>query len=497
MKELSAAWKSDKLWGALAFCWLLTVASSFFGPYLLPVPVPLVGTLYPFRVLLPVTALLYLVWAIRRKDAFWRDVSALEKWCWVLIASMILYGAASLFRAIDLGWTFSRLFNLCFDLCFFFLMLRLCRNKQLFRATLLVCGVVLALLCLVGVYEIFFGGVFNDRYDDHLRIFLFTRLLQYPVGPYYNTNDYACAITFAGALLLLVAGWNWERLKPRHQWLLVTGFALLYFLAVCSTARLVIFSVYILLAGWAVFLLIRDRKRLWLIAVALAAILCVQFVSQYQYIVPPVQRYLEELREHKQQSASTPEDTTPSKPTLVIGDPNKESLSDEIFTVNEETGEKELQEESSGGVRVRLLLHAFGCFVESRGLGVGLGNTERLAFQRHVAGDYSNIHCFVARILADYGVFVLVPLGAICVLLLKRVLAALLEGIRRKSRHLTAVSLLSLFVLAAYPLLSTISSDAQDILAMWIYLAGIVLFSDRLLQLSARSESPAVPVSAE
>ena len=122
-------WKADKLRSILVLFWLATVFTSFMRDALFSVTVPLVGSLYPFRVLLPITAVLYLVWMIREKEPLFKGVPALEKWCYLLSVILLVYGAASLFWAIDVSWTFRRLFNLCFDLCFFLLMLRLCRNK--------------------------------------------------------------------------------------------------------------------------------------------------------------------------------------------------------------------------------------------------------------------------------------------------------------------------------------------------------------------------------
>lgn len=473
MNEWREAWRRDRLGAALAACWLVTVFTAFFGAALPSVTVPLLGTMYPFRILLPATAVLFLIRTVRTRDAFWKGASGVEKWCWVLAASMLLYGGASLFRAIDVEWTFRRLFNLCFDLCFFLLMLRLCRNRRLLRGTLWVCGAAVLALCVMGVYEIFHGGIFDPKYDDFQRLFLFTGLYQYPTVSYANTNNYASALAFCGGIFLLAVCRRWEAMGRRRLWLLAGGFAVLYFLSVCSDARLVIYAMYLLLAGLVVFLLVRNRKQLWVPAVMLLAILCVQFVVQYRFIVPPIQEYLEELRGYDPESGS-------EEPSLSIGNQDRESMDQQFFTTDEETGEKVLRTESSNGIRARLLLHAFRCMRESHFLGVGLGNTEMLARDREVIPEariYS-IHCFVARILADFGIFVLIPLCAIALLLLKRVLKALADGLRRRDRETVSFHLVYLFVLAAYPLLSTISSDAQDILPMWIYLAGVVLYME-------------------
>ena len=135
-------------------------------------------------------------------------------------------------------------------------------------------------------------------------------------------------------------------------------------------------------------------------------------------------------------------------------------------------------------MRVLLILHAFRCFKDSHFLGVGLGNTEMLAAQEDIG--LTNIHCFVARLLGDYGIFVLLPLAAIAVLLLRSAFRAFFYGLRH-NRRILASGLMFFFVLLTYPILSTISSDAQDILPMWLYL-GLVVLLGRELDNSGKEE---------
>lgn len=488
-------WKADKLRSTMVLFWLATVFTSFMRDALFSVTVPLVGSLYPFRVLLPITAVLYLVWMIREKEPLFKGVPALEKWCYLLSVILLVYGAASLFWAIDVSWTFRRLFNLCFDLCFFLLMLRLCRNKQVFRATLYVCAVALLLLCAAGIYEVFCGGIVNDRYDDYLRFEFFTGVYQPAVVTYHNTNDYVSALCMCGAMLLAAVGIRWERLTRACHWAVAGAFAALYFLASASTARLGIAATLLLMTGFALFLLIRDRRRLWIVAVALTAVLFVEFACSYIYVVPPVKRYLAELAEHRQEQAVDPDSSSAKEPPkLEIGEPNRPSLSEEFFEEDAETGEKVLRSEnSSGGERTLLILHAFRCFKDSHGLGVGLGNTEQLAREYRVVmnGSMYSIHCFIARIIGDYGIFALIPLCVIGLLLLRKVWELLGAGLRRRDPDIAAMGVLYLFILLLYPIASTASSDAQDIIAMWIYLAGVVSVSNDLVPISDSEEEPA------
>ena len=91
-----------------------------------------------------------------------------------------------------------------------------------------------------------------------------------------------------------------------------------------------------------------------------------------------------------------------------------------------------------------------------------------------------SIHCFLARLVADCGIFALLPLCAIVFLLLKKQLRGMALAIRRKERPLLGSCLLLLAALISYPIVSTAPSDAQDIIAMWIFLAVLVLTTEEL-----------------
>lgn len=509
MSYLKEQWNQDKLRCALVVCWLLTVATSFFNSYLFPIEVPGVGTWYAFRTMLPLTALLYVIYAVRTKRFFWKDSTTLEKWCYVFIAVMLLYGAASLPRALDVSWTFRKLFNLCFDMCFFFLLLRLCRQKKIRKLTLTVCFAVWVTVMVLGVYEVFNGGIVDSAYDGaNWKTFTwFLSSFQLPVVFSGNTNDYALLLVFFYEVFLLTT-WR-EAHVPR--WLTFVLTAVTYFLLLATGSRLNIFAFFIILVTQIMCAILKHQKAarrnaVWMIL----CVMCIQFCNQYQYIVPPIQKYLDQQAAYTQavkeaeknshqeddkqvQGNETQENETSGeqsettaeikKPELQIGDPQKESLHDQLFEIND-AGEEVLRNSGSAGVRTRLLIHAFRCFTGSYGLGVGLGNTEIAArdYANIQDGKIWSIHCFIARIIGDYGIFILIPLCAIGFLLLKSSLTTLLTALKRKDWQTAAYALLFFAVLLTYPIVSTASSDAQDSIAMWIYLAVVVTYAAQGLE---------------
>ena len=92
-----------------------------------------------------------------------------------------------------------------------------------------------------------------------------------------------------------------------------------------------------------------------------------------------------------------------------------------------------------------------------------------------------SIHCFIARIIGDYGVFVLAPLMVIAVLLIKQGIVTAVVSMKKRERPLAALAVLYLVILVCYPIVSTASSDAQDILAMWLYLGMLVAINNLYL----------------
>lgn len=446
----------SRLWLGVTVLWLLTAAASFENGGLLHIPFPGVGTLFCFRILLPATAALFAVWALRYRPRIWGDASTVERWAYVFAAVLVIYGAISIPRAISFGRTFRMLFNLIFDVAFFVLMLQVCRDRELRRKTYRVCLIGLFVLLVLGTYEVFFGGIVNTAYDNYARFAWLGSVFQAPIVFFGNTNDFASVLVFLLSSLTLY-GTLWRCDTKSNCVLSVAATAWTYFLLLAAGARLCLLGFWVFCAGLAVYALVKkkDSKR---IRVCLCVILsCVILLTLC----------------HWWQGSG-------------FSVPFSESLAEQFFESDEKTGKLELRENGSAGARTRLLIHSFRCFRESWGLGVGLGNTGQLAIRNQVAklpaGDayYESIHCFIARLLGDYGVFAAVPMAAIAWLLLRIAWHTLRRGRKTGDREVTGEALLFLTALVLYPIVSTASSDAQDIIPMRFFLAVVIFKSEEL-----------------
>ena len=484
MKPTSFKFKSTKLTSTLLFFWILTVFASYWGSDILSATVSGLGEIYPFRILLPLTCCLFLLAAFRQKINLWKHSSLLEKLCYLLIVALLVYGAFSLRLAIDFSFSFRRLFNLCFDLAFFFLAIQLCRDARFMRSTVITVGGTTALMCLLGIYEIVFGGIFRNIYDEVRIVPLLYGDFQLPTVTFTNTNDYATAIVFSLAVVLLYWGYHYTS-QRKNLWIPLVAVPVCFFLVYMTTSRLAVICMWIILAGLAAFFFLQAKSHRWIPVFFLVIYLAVAFVSDFRYIKTASEKFADDIEDYIEYRSAVAEvgegalEKVPF-PKFKIIRPGI-NLSDELFNVDE-FGNRVFDDRYSGGVRLRLLKHSFACFFDSFGLGVGLGNTEQLAKLNKVAagGNIWAIHCFVARIIGDLGIFSLLPLALIILKLLAMLVKALRFHIKARNKCGIALLLLVFSSTIIYPFMSTASSDAQDSLAMWLYLGLLVLFAVHL-----------------
>lgn len=494
IQAIIQSWKKDRLLTSMVWCWYATVITSFIGSAVVSISVPAVGELFPFRVFLPITAMLYLIWAIRTREFVWGELSFLEKVTYILAAVLVVYGVASLPRAIEFSRTFTMLFNLCLDMVFFLLFLRLCRYRDVRRTTIRICLVMLAVLLALGTYEVFFGGIWNTSLDDCRRFHFFNKVYHFPAVFNINTNDYAATIAFLFSLLLL---WKlnpsrkWDR---KDVWSIVLAGVFSYLVMMAASGRLAMASFFCVLIGCFLCLWIGKQKwRILITVLLLVGLLVIEFANRYYYLMPQIETYIETVTTYpapvlpSDSTSLLPDSSNPepapesvSPPTINVTRPGEQSLSDQFFEQDEETGTAAINEHSSAGVRLRLLIHSKQCFLESYGLGVGLGNTEILARDREVIAEgIWSIHCFGVRLIADYGIFALIPLAIIGCLLLWNGVRLIVQSVKSRCRQQFGFGVLWMTILMVFPLASTAPSDAQDLIVMWIYLAILVLFASK------------------
>jgi len=480
MKPRAFNWREDKLRTTVVVFWLICVFASFFGGSITFFYLPGIGAASLFRITLPITALLYLAWAIREKYNPWKHASYLLRICYVFCISLIVYGGLSLFRAMDFEFTFRRWANLCLELCFFFLALELGRDRNVFRYTIWSAFPAAVFQMLTGIVDTFSGGVFYLSCDvypeyegcdaDHAMSF-FGKECHWATGTVGNPNDYSMMLLFALALFLLY--WVWRRHEEKCDWIPAALIVPVYFLICTGDARLCMVAFFVLLTGFALYALTLEKGKRWILIVTILLFGFMKFGCAYQNLVSTT----DESALHAVESIFVSAEAASFEENQAIPLSEAPSLKDKFLAVDEETGELQVNQTGSEGIRLYLLLHAFDCIWQSKGLGVGLGNTEQLArvSETNLSGTW-NIHCYLARMAADFGIFFLIPLLLIVFELLKMSIQGMIQGFKVKKASDAMMWVLYLSVLITYPIASTAPSDAQDALVMWLFLAGIVLF---------------------
>lgn len=462
MKRVLDGWRSDKLKFILSIFWLLTVFTGFFGSTIFLVKVPGLPALYPFRVLLPITTLLYMVWAVRQKRNPWKAASFVQRVCYVLCAILIVYSTVSLRWAIDFEFTFTLWITLCFNLVFFALALELCSNRKMFVMTVHCALMATVIQIVMGMIEIVKGGFFTQRFFEVF--FFFGQHLSSPAVSAGNPNDYSMMLVFMLALMLLY--WAWRGHERKFNWVPVVLIAPVYFLIGASYARLCELSFWTVIVPFVMYALTsRSLAQRVLIPAVLLLAGTMAFFAYGEHVTQLQMDVIHEaiMMEAK---AALPENVTPEENQLQI-------LPDEAV----ENSMDEPVLESSGAVRLDLLRHVWNCFVESRGMGVGLGNTAQLAKPTAPRrGGVWAIHCFLARMTADFGIWFLIPLLLIA---FKMVLAGI-ELVRReltkRNRPGVLTGVMYLASVLIYPIASTAPGDAQNSMPMWLFLGGLVVF---------------------
>ena len=453
-------WQSDKLKTALDISWLLTVFFCFFGSSVFLIKLPGIPALYPFRVLLPVTALLYLIWTIREKRNPWKAGTFIQRFSYVLCAALAVYSTLSLRRAIDFSFTAPLWITLCFDLVFFALALELCSERTVFADTARCALLSLLIQIVLGITEVFHGGIFSHRYNTNWNFAFWGKLHQSPIVASGNTNDYVMGLVFTLAVVLLY--WVWQGRKGKYTWVPAVLFAPVYFLICAADSRLCTLAFGMLMLGFILYVLALDKKNWW---IPVVAVLLVGFVVYGCNSDPEVKRVSMTIPESDGQ----------------VQNLQDQSLKEEFFATDGETGEVTLNVTFSGGVRVSLLLHTLDCFLQSKGMGVGLGNTAQLAKATAAQRDgIWAIHCFLARMTADFGIWFLIPLLIIAGAMLWQGMGVVLDGIKHRRWTSVMTGILYLLTVIVFPIASTASGDAQNSLPMWLFLGFIAVYPQYL-----------------
>lgn len=464
----------------LVICWYVTVASAAFGSCLLRISLQIGGHFFLFRGAILATCLVYLLLLLRRRENPFRGLSRIEI-CFVgVVACMLGYGLVSALWAISLGAWFSKFFTMCQMFALVFLFLKLCRDEKVMRVTLLLAGITTLFCALGGIVECVRGPFFDTPYRT-LRYVFFNRAMYAPIFTFYNPNGMAVYVLFTLEILYLHMAFNWEKISSPQNKRLLYGLSawmgISIFICCAGSGRLALLSLPIILCGLAVWLMMRFKKGL---VVFLGLALCLTFVyvgenyAEVKYRVVQTGRQIQEFWVPADGSASSDEPMDPPPP-----DKNLHATLYTIVPAITGVG-KGASAQESDGVRVSLLKNSMEMLIESKGLGIGLGNAEQRMPEFDNTGGITAVHCFIMEIFLEFGVFALIPLLVLVFLILKVIFYELYTAVKTHRREQLADVFFLVFTIITYLPLSTANSSSWGLQAMWLYIAEVLLCTGKM-----------------
>lgn len=118
-------------------------------------------------------------------------------------------------------------------------------------------------------------------------------------------------------------------------------------------------------------------------------------------------------------------------------------------------------------------------------MGVGLGNTAQLAKSTAARrGGVWGIHCFLARMTADFGIWFLIPLLLIAFSMVRSGVEIVCQEKKKQNPAGVMMGFMYLASVLIYPIASTAPGDAQNSVPMWLFLGSVVLFPELIREKS-------------
>lgn len=482
--------KGGKLETAFLLCWYITIASAAFGDCLFRVKLPIGGHFFLFRGTILLTCLLYLLVLLKRRQNPLTDLSRPEIWFVVLMACMLVYGTASILWSMSISAWFSKLFMMCQMFALSFIFIKICRDPKVLRVTMILLGVTVFICAVGGFIECFTGPFFDTPYRDYSYVF-FNKAMYAPIFTSYNPNGMAVLLLFSIETLYLWMGWNWgKRTGSTNQillWLISVGLAFSIFLCCADGGRLAILSIPIILLGLAVWLLICYKKGLLVFLIFFATLSFVYVGENYNQVRFYMQETGKQIQQFLEKDSpgssgdSTSGESTSGESTSGETPPDENihgTLNTIIPTVTGENVNESIA--SSDGIRLTLLKNSIDMLKKSHGLGIGLGNAELMMAEYANTNGVTDVHCFFMEVAVEFGVFALIPFLLMVISLARCTVKEIVDAVKRRDRNRIANILLLLFTAMAYPFLSTANSSSWGIVAMWIYIAMLLLYTKKM-----------------
>jgi len=434
----------------------LLIFSIFFGEAVLSFPVPTLGSIYLFRIVLAVISIFTGYRIFVKKERI--DFTGSIKYLLMLFIVVTMYGVISIAFAENQSSTIGILINWVINGIFVVVVICFNSNKNRIKHTFIAVLYNVVIAILLGILETFTGSLFfREESIGRGRIAFFNFGINELPLVYGTNQNYLVTLIMFGVLLSLLFIFC-QVAKPKYvtkkKWysatvpfLLVGGFYISHYsISTLGQFTLIITAITTIM----ILVFVVNKKKIPISAISIVVgYLLVLLASNFIVILPRILNIF---------------NLTYEIPSLY---PNPVMF-----------GLKSFYEGASGSGNERLVLIQYGMrlFIRSKGLGVGLGNTLFFATMDNSI-PYGDLHCFPVRLVSDCGVFALVPLCMFVLSIVRNWYKYLKEYYTRSLYHRVRI-LFSGLVFFVSPFVVTIPSDAQNVWLMWLFYAILAITLD-------------------
>jgi teichuronic acid biosynthesis protein TuaE len=253
--------------------WYFTAIFAIWSASLGGISVPMVGLLYPFRI---IAVLLTVILLFKSKKTDWKIKKSTCFTIIPLVVYMTLHAILSLIWSQDQLRTARAILNFIYVAMFLFQFFRMVRDKRTFHNFLIALSLNFVVLLLLGIYETYSGNyLFNDPAGIDVSWRTNAYHVFYPVVCFTNPNDFAFVISLTTPFMLYLLDEAFKIKKWQRTAGKLAVIALTFFNMMNTCSRLGYITYFIVMA---IYLFLQIRKSI-VEAVVMGALTCIVVLS--------------------------------------------------------------------------------------------------------------------------------------------------------------------------------------------------------------------------
>lgn len=400
---------------AIEYLWYIVITTAIWGTTLGGISVPGLGTMSPYRILIIILIGMIISVKLRNK-------SKIKKSNLILLTISLVLLVYNLFFVLDSNNDpinmIQKLLNYAFGIMLIIIGKIVVVDKKIFIRTIKILIINLLVISIWGIYESFTGNyVFPVNERTGLRLNTFG--LYSPVVCFFNTNGFATFYAIMIPWIYSISIFKNKLLTITFKFGIVILSVVLSVLAGARAACMLILAFILLRIIWG----LRDRKKaIFAILVVISIIIACGTIWKEQTDV----------------------------------------ILNEIFSIN--------SEDNSTNIRITIMKNGIRELEKSKYIGIGMGNFEnKMKDYNNTQGVFSS-HNLIVELLVENGIV----LFLVILITFLNMFRKLVEKYTEQNMLGKSVMINVLFLIIAFPILTSINSTTYAYMPMWIM---VMLFS--------------------